>query len=72
MRAEAMGEMSVKNKLRRLIGLIEGHENKVAEQVSKRTSMNKNQVKDRIYKIQRKVDKDSNTDNRDQTRADDS
>ncbi|WP_245998663.1 hypothetical protein [Halalkalicoccus subterraneus] len=67
-----MGEMSVKNKLRRLIGLIEGHENKVAEQVSKRTSMNKNQVKDRIYKIQRKVDKDSNTDNRDQTRADDS
>ncbi|WP_336345997.1 hypothetical protein [Halalkalicoccus ordinarius] len=60
-----MDEMSMKAKLRRLIGLIEGHEDKVAEQVSKRTSMDKKQAKDRIYKIQEKVNKDSNVDNRD-------
>ncbi len=64
-----MGEMSVKDKLRRLIGLIEGHEDKVAEQVSKRTSMDKKQAKDRIHKIQEKVNKDSNTDNRDRNQS---
>ncbi len=64
-----MGEMSVKDKLCRLIGLIEGHEDKVAEQVSKRTSMDKKQAKDRIHKIQEKVNKGSNTDNRDRNQS---
>ena len=64
-----MSEMSVKDKLRRLIGLVEGHEDKVAEQVSKRTSMDKKQAKDRIHKIQEKVNKDSNTDNRDRNQS---
>jgi hypothetical protein len=57
--------MSVKDKLRRLIGLVEGHEDKVAEQVGKRTSMDKKQAKDRIHKVQEKLDEDSNTDDRD-------
>lgn len=65
MRAEDMGEMSMKDKLRRLIGLVEGHENKVARQISKRTSMSEKKVKDGIYKIQERVNEDSNTDTRD-------
>lgn len=64
-----MGEMAVKDKLRRLIGLVEGHEDKVARQVSKRTSMSQKQAKDRIHKIQEKVNKDSNTDNRDRNQS---
>ena len=61
-------DMGVKNRLRRLLGLIEGHEDKVARQVSKRTNMSERQVRDGLHKIQETVNKDSNADNRDQNR----
>ena len=58
--------MGVMNKLRRLLGLVEGHEDKVAEQVSKQTSVSEEKAKDGINKAQEAVNKDSskNTDDR--------
>ena len=51
--------MGVMNKLRRLLGLVEGHEDQIAEQVSKRTSMSEEKVKEGINKAQETVSKDS-------------
>lgn len=64
-----MGDMGVKDKLRRLVGLVEDHEDKVTRQVSKRTSMSKKQAKDGIHKIQERVNKHSNTNNRDRNQS---
>lgn len=50
------------NKLRRLLGLVEGHEDKVAEQVSKRTSVSKEKAEEGINKAQQAVDEGSNND----------
>ena len=65
-RDEHTGIMGVMNKLRRLLGLVEGHEDKVAEQVSKRTSVSEEKAKEGINKAQEAVNKDSseNTDDR--------
>ena len=51
--------MGVMNKLRRLLGLVEGHEDRVAEQVSKRTSVSEEKAKEGINKAQETVNKDS-------------
>ena len=65
-RDEHTGTMGVMNKLRRLLGLVEGHENQVAEQVSKRTSVSEEKAKEGINKAQEAVNKDSseNTEDR--------
>ena len=61
--------MSVMNKLRRLLGLVEGHEDQVAEQVSKRTSMSEEKVKEGINKAQETVSKDSSEGTEDRSRS---
>lgn len=52
--------MGVMNKLRRLLGLVEGHEDKVAKQVSKRTNVSEEKAKRGLNKAQEAVNKDSN------------
>ena len=58
-RGERIGTMGVMNKLRRLLGFVEGHEDQVAEQISKRTSVSEEQAKDGIHKAQEVVNTDS-------------
>ena len=60
--------MGVMDKLRRLLGLVEGREDEVAEQVSKRTGVSKGQAKEGINKAQEAVNKDSNDGNGDRNR----
>ena len=60
--------MGVLDKLRRLLGLVEGREDEVAEQVSKRTSVDKGRAKEGINKVQEAVNKDSNNGNDDRNR----
>ncbi|MFB6207251.1 MAG: hypothetical protein ABEJ05_12075 [Haloglomus sp.] len=43
--------MGVLSKLRRLLGLLEGHEDEVAAQVSKRTGVSKEQAKKGIETV---------------------
>ena len=61
--------MGVMNKLKRLLGLVEGHEDKVAEQVSKRTSMSEEKAKKGINKAQEAVNKDSSEGTDDRSRS---
>ena len=61
--------MGVMNKLQRLLGLVEGHEDKVAEQVSKRTSMSEEKAKKGINKAQEAVNKDSSEGTDDRSRS---
>ena len=58
--------MGVMNKLRRLLGLVEGREDQVAKQVSKRTSVSEEKAKEGINKAQEAVNQDSseNTEDR--------
>lgn len=51
--------MGVMNKLRRILGLVEGHEDQVAKQVSKRTSVSEEKAKEGIDKAKEAVNKDS-------------
>lgn len=43
--------MGLMNKLRRMLGLLEGRENKVAKQVSKRTGVSERQARRGIDKV---------------------
>ena len=61
--------MSVMDKLRRLLGLVEGHEDKAAKQVSKRTSVSEKKAKEGINKAQEAINKDSNNDVKDRNRS---
>ncbi|UPV77222.1 hypothetical protein M0R89_22905 (plasmid) [Halorussus limi] len=54
--------MGLMQKLRRLLGLVEGHEDKIAKQVSKRTSVSEEKAKRGIEKVQETVGEDSNND----------
>lgn len=54
--------MGVMDNLRRLLGLVKDHEDEVAEQVSKRTSVSEEKAKEGINKAQEAVNKDSNND----------
>ena len=61
--------MGVMNKLKRLLGLVEGHEDQVAEQVSKRTSMSEEKAKKGINKAQETVNKDLTEGTEDRSRS---
>ncbi|WP_435181885.1 hypothetical protein [Halorussus sp. AFM4] len=60
--------MGVMDKLRRLLGLVEGHEDKVAEQVGKRTSVSEEKAREGIERVQEAVGDDSNGDGADRSR----
>jgi hypothetical protein len=60
--------MGIMNKLRRLLGLVEGREDQVAKQVSKRTSVSEEKAKEGINKAKEAVDKDSNEGTEDRSR----
>ena len=60
--------MGVMNKLRRLLGLVEGHEDTVAKQVSKRTSVGEETVKDGLDRARDAVDTESSDDTHDRSR----
>lgn len=51
--------MGLKSKIQRLLGLVDGHEEKIAEEVSKRTSISKEQAKKGISKAQEATNTDS-------------
>ena len=51
--------MGVMSKLRRLLGLVEGREDQVAEQVSKRTSVSEEKAEEGINKAKEAVNKES-------------
>ena len=59
--------MGMMNKLRRLLGLVEGREDQMAEQVSKRTSVSEEEAKEGINKAQEAVNKDSSEDTEDRS-----
>ncbi|WP_339104199.1 hypothetical protein [Haloterrigena salinisoli] len=61
--------MGVMNKLRQLLGLVEGHEEKIAKQISKRTSVSEKQAKEGIKKVQEVVNEDSSTTVEDQNHS---
>lgn len=61
--------MGMMEKLRRLLGLVEGHEDEVAKQVSKRTSVSEEKAKEGINKAQEAANKDSNNDVEDRNRS---
>ena len=61
--------MGVMAKIRRLLGLVEGHEDEVAKQVSKRTNVSEEKAKEGINKAQEAVNKDSNNDVKDRNRS---
>lgn len=61
--------MSVMDKIRRLLGLAEGHEDEIAEQVSKRTSVSKEKAKEGITKAQETINEGSNDESRDRNRS---
>jgi hypothetical protein len=44
--------MGVKRKLQRLLGVVEGHEEEIAETVSKKTSVSKEQAKKGLETVQ--------------------
>lgn len=54
--------MGIMDKVRRLLGVVEGHEDKVAEQVGKRTSVSEEKAKEGITKAQEAVGEDGNGD----------
>ena len=60
--------MGVMNKLRQLLGLVKGHEDTVAKQVSKRTSMSEETVKDGLDKAHDAAGTKSGDDARDRSR----
>jgi hypothetical protein len=51
--------MGMMNKLRKLLGLVDGREDQVAEQVSKRTSVSEEKAREGIDKAQEAVNEDS-------------
>lgn len=56
--------MGVMSKIKRLLGLVEGHEDKVAKQVSKRTSVSEEQAKEGLTKAQETVNDASSGDSK--------
>jgi RNA polymerase-interacting CarD/CdnL/TRCF family regulator len=60
--------MSLLNKVKRLLDLVDGHEDAVARQVSKRTSASENQVKEGIAQVREAVE-DLSNDNTDEKRS---
>lgn len=51
--------MGMMNKLRKLLGLVDGREDQVAEQVSNRTSVSEEKAKEGINKAQETVNEGS-------------
>ena len=60
--------MGVMNKLRQLLGLVEGREDQVAEQISKRTSVSEEKAKEGINKAKEAVNMDSSEGTEDRSR----
>ncbi|ELY61044.1 hypothetical protein [Natronococcus jeotgali] len=56
------------NKLRRMLGLLEGRENKVAKQISKRTGVSERQARRGIDKARELTGETENEDGSDHTR----
>ena len=52
--------MSLMSKIRQLLDLIEGHEDTVAREVSKRTSLSETQAKEGLVQIQEAVNTETN------------
>jgi len=61
--------MALLQKLRWLLGVIEGHEDEVAKQVSKRTSVSEQTVKDGLSQAQEFVSESSANGANEQTRS---
>ncbi|MFB6234159.1 MAG: hypothetical protein ABEH81_15715 [Halopenitus sp.] len=61
--------MGLLQKFRWLLGLIEGHEDEVAKQVSKRTSLSEQTVKDGLSQAQEFVSENSADGVNEQTRS---